>query len=89
MRATAWETFSAVGMSAPGITTAAPAFGTVSGPARDVALVQCLRRPTPMLDRAFHARRNQPEAYRIVVLNHGKSQRLFGGDPAIVEKTFS
>jgi predicted permease len=41
----------------------------------------------PMLGRAFAPEEDQPDANRVAVLDYGAWQRLFGGDPAIVEKT--
>ncbi len=82
------ETFSAVGMSIPGNYN----YSTTGFPERLVG-----QRVTwqwfdvfgvkPMLGRPFAAEEDQLEANRVVVLDYGTWQRLFGADPSIVDKT--
>src|SRR5262245_54887643 len=41
----------------------------------------------PMLGRAFTSEEDQPNLNRVVILDHGTWQRLFGGDPSVIDRT--
>src|SRR5262245_58829956 len=41
----------------------------------------------PILGRLFTAEEDQPNANRVVILEHGTWQQLFGGDPSVIDRT--